>query len=219
MKKHQIFAHRGFHQSQKDEENTLGALLESLNRGYSIETDLRDFKTLPFVSHDPIAEGLLPFETLLASVSKIKSSSTQLALNIKSDGLASHVSRLIYKYFGNDSSRFFIFDGSVPDSLQYIHHQLSVYTRLSEYETTPAFDKLCSGFWIDNFEGSYDQLKAAQQIHESHPTSSCVLVSPELHGRDRSFCWNALKSSRIFHDTSFGLCTDFPNEAYLFFNS
>ena len=54
MQKQQILAHRGIHNSNDETKNSIGALIEAVEQGFGLETDIRDFKGDLYISHDPI---------------------------------------------------------------------------------------------------------------------------------------------------------------------
>ena len=215
LEKHQILAHRGCHYMQDFQKNSLTSLLLALEKGFGIETDLRDYKGDVYISHDPIIEPHLSLGAFLDSAKNFFPLQSSLALNIKSDGLSSMICDLLPKVFGDDISSVYFFDASVPDSLSYIEKGLPVYTRLSEYELFPSFAHLSSGVWVDNFDGSFDQFSAAVSILNQN--KNCTLVSPELHGRDHFSLWKSLRDSGIVANSLLQLCTDFPEEAAEYF--
>jgi len=58
-----------------------------------------------------------------------------LALNVKADGLQPMVKDLLQEF---DIRRYFMFDMSIPDTLQWLASGLNVFVRQSEYEPSPA---------------------------------------------------------------------------------
>ena len=75
---------------------------------------------------------------------------------------------------------------------------------------------LYSGVWIDTFDGSYNQVAAALSLCADE--IPCAIVSPELHGRSHLDLWSDIKHNSISSHRSFQICTDFPEEAFHFFN-
>jgi hypothetical protein len=95
---------------------------------------VRDLLGTSVISHDPpdnTAMTLMDF--LLAHAAH--GPATPQALNIKADGLAADIRRLIQLA---DTNSFFVFDMSVPDTLHYFRAGLPVFVRLSEYEPRSA---------------------------------------------------------------------------------
>lgn len=210
MERSCILAHRGLHFCE-EEKNSSGALKRAIYEGFGIETDLRDFDRKVVISHDPPCgiSSLLSLDWLLDHI-LLHGYSGRVALNIKSDGLAKIVSQLIQAKL-DDVERCFAFDMSVPDSLSYIKEDISVYTRLSNFEVTPACLEMAKGVWVDDFSGDFPQIDHALDLI-GHGYRVAV-VSPELHGRDHAMVWDRLEESQVFHSPLFELCTDFPLDA------
>ena len=132
----------------------------------------------------------------------------------QSDGLASMIDADI-KRSGISVDRFFVFDMSVPDSLSYLKGSIPVYSRISDYEIEPPFKDKAAGIWVDNFDGSYPQVRIAKELMKEG--LSATIVSPELHGRDHRSVWNEILTSEIYLNPLFRICTDFAEEAALQF--
>ncbi|QNI83922.1 hypothetical protein SynPROS71_00085 [Synechococcus sp. PROS-7-1] len=210
MKIDHILAHRGIFSSVADP-NSSDALTLALNSGFGIETDLRDNDGKVVVSHDPPRAGTKPLtlEWLLENVA-LSSTTSRIALNIKSDGLSSMVESAI-KQTNIPMSRFFVFDMSIPDSLSYLNGTIPVYSRISDYEQIPAFKDKAKGIWIDNLDGTYPQVKIAKDLISEG--FRVTIVSPELHDRDHKIVWAEILDCKIYRSPLFELCTDFPREA------
>jgi len=218
MKEFQILAHRGHHNCDLNQKNSIKSLLTSIRKGFSVETDIRDFNGQIYISHDPVTSPELTLEDFFKDINSLDLQKIKLALNIKSDGLSEMAYQLINKYLSKFSNNIYFFDGSVPETLSYFKYELSIYTRCSEYEIQPLFKDMNSGYWIDNFTGAFDQVTAAHKIIDVEPDADCVIVSPELHRRPKDYLWNSLRTSQLFDNQSCFLCTDYPDEAILFFN-
>lgn len=206
----QILAHRGWWRSPS-EKNSEGAFRAALSAGYGIETDIRDFDGRLVISHDPAradATGLDDFLTLYLSYPN----RGILALNVKSDGLAS---KLVGSLAARGIQSYFVFDMSVPDSLHYFKLNATVYTRRSEFESESELDQLAAGVWLDSFTGRNDAKLMALAV--AMPLKS-ALVSPELHGRDHRTAWESWLATPGSDHAGIALCTDFPDEADAFFN-
>ncbi|MEX2316512.1 MAG: hypothetical protein WD669_05130 [Pirellulales bacterium] len=199
-----ILAHRGLW-SRAEQKNTREALGLALSRGFGLETDVRDHGSELVISHDPPKAGALLVRDLLEEYRRLDARG-MLALNIKADGLAEELDRLL-QAFGIE--RTFAFDMSVPDMLQYHQRKMSYFSRRSELEPHVVSYQECAGIWLDAFQTDWyksdtilDLLAASKQV---------AVVSPELHGRDRQGVWQML---RQIHDPAGQLlcCTDYPQE-------
>ncbi|CCV44202.1 phosphodiesterase [Yersinia enterocolitica] len=203
-----IISHRGFWLID-EEKNTKPAFVRSFSLGYGTETDIRDYKSNLVVSHDIADENSIRFIDLLEMASRCDNTLT-LALNVKADGLAKHISELIKNYPALDC---FVFDMSVPDTRSYFDEGVPVFTRMSEVEKEPVWlDKAC-GVWLDAFESEWYTTEDIKAVL-AQGKRICV-VSSELHKRDKSNLWNNLLSLR--HEKNLILCTDLPEDAQEFF--
>ena len=212
----EIIAHRGYWLLE-EEKNTVISFERALTAGFGIETDLRDYCGTVVISHDIPDGSSISFENLLQIYSKTVSKSSEtptLALNIKSDGLASVISQLLQKYNVNS---YFVFDMSVPDSLHYIKSGLKAFTRQSEFEVNPCLYEESDGVWLDCFSRTWFS-EALVTSHLEAGKGLCI-VSPELHKRGDVINeqWMMLRSYR--HVGRLSLCTDFPSDAWEFFNA
>ncbi|MFV0244054.1 MAG: hypothetical protein ACK5IB_03395 [Qingshengfaniella sp.] len=165
------------------------------------------------MSHDPVpAQGALLAADLFADYAGLGATG-RLALNIKADGLQ-HMLLAALHEATIPVTQVFAFDMSVPDALGYLKTGCPAYTRLSEYETEPAFLTAAAGVWIDNFTGDFPQIAAARRyLATGHRVA---LVSPELHGRPHGCLWKAVRDAGLHRHDAFEICTDFPNEAFDF---
>lgn len=210
----EIIAHRG-HWLAEEEKNTVIAFERALKANFGIETDLRDYSGSVVVSHDLPTESSMSFETLLKIYSTYRGKEEpRLALNIKSDGLASSVSNLLEKY---KVTNYFVFDMSVPDALSYLKAGLKTFTRQSEYELDPSLYEDCHGVWLDCFSKTW----FSEGLITSHVESGkrVCIVSPELHKRTHVIKeqWTMLRECH--HQRDLSLCTDFPSDARDFFDA
>lgn len=197
--KQRIYAHRGLW--GKAEKNSLDALLFAANSGYAIETDIRDFKDSVVISHDPVAE--MPEVNL----SQLVALNSKLALNIKSDGLLT----LIPDEFRRNLDYFF-FDGSIPELYRYRQAGFNTAVRLSEFE--PDIPWQSSRIWLDSFES--DWWLTGSLLEKYSENAEVIVVSPELHGRDKSKVWDSVRTSIQGGNTNISICTDFPTEFEVF---
>lgn len=210
MKRSSIMAHRGLFLSEI-EKNSPEALKRALEEGFGIETDLRDLDGEIIISHDPPSSCIAPLrlEWLLEELN-LSPCDGRIGLNIKSDGLSRLIESKIRNY-GINPSRLFVFDMSIPDSLSYLMGSIPAYSRISEYESQPAFQDKVGGIWVDSFHGSFPQVKCACDLVRKGIRAA--IVSAELHGRDRLKLWNEIIETKLHLSPHFELCTDFPIEA------
>lgn len=204
-----IISHRGYWVGEQ-EKNSTTAFDRALSAGFGIETDIRDCCGKLVISHDIPMGGEQEFEDFLAQASKTKSTSL-LALNIKSDGLARPIQKIAMKFSGLD---FFVFDMSIPDMKSYLDLGIPVYTRVSEVESEPIWLSRASGVWLDSFGSEWFNVELVDRLLGVNK-GVCV-VSPELHGRRHQECWQKLKS--LANADGLSLCTDYPTIAEEYFN-
>lgn len=206
-----ILSHRGYWKS-KEEKNTEKAFRRSFSLGFGTETDVRDLAGVLVISHDPPSGGEMTCERFFQIYSEY-SQSLFLAINIKSDGLQQKIRELLHKY---DIANYFVFDMAVPDLLGYFDLNMCAYTRQSEYEQISTCYQKAQGIWLDEF---YEHWINAEIIckHINNNKKVCI-VSPELHGRDHIKAWTEYRQiERQTGIDTLSLCTDFPEEARLFF--
>ncbi len=202
-----IIAHRGFWR-MPEEKNTEIAFQRAVDFDFGIETDVRDLAGNLVISHDSPSGGELGFEIFMNRFGRhIK----DLALNVKSDGLASKF-KVIVEKFNNTKPVFF--DMSGPEHLNYRKTGLLTLNRVSEFERGYVFDEPDYGTWVDGFES--DNWKI-DWINSNRSLPNLYIVSPELHGRPHLDFWKSIQSFENKH--GFLLCTDFPLEAKEFFGA
>ena len=204
----EIIAHRGFW-NKESEKNTLTAIKRAIDNGYGFETDYRDNNGTIVISHnmplgnEPTAEEIFRFY-------RDSGTESTLALNIKADGLQELLKDMLNTY---QIKKYFLFDMSIPDTIDYILDNMNIATRHSEYEKEFPFYSQSSYVWMDCFKSEWiswgnleEHLKSGKKV--------CI-VSPELHRRPYKEVWNKYAS---FNHANLMLCTDFPMEADFFFN-
>ncbi len=207
----QIISHRGFW-LRESEKNTKQAFLKSFESGFGTETDLRDFKQEVVISHDMSSEDCVLFSDFLEFHSRF--STLTLALNVKADGLQSEVFKQLLKY---DVKNYFLFDMSIPDTLQYLKKGMKVFARQSEYETFPLLYDKATGVWMDEFNQHWIDKRSISK-HIENGKKVCI-VSPELHGRPYELEWqHYLEIDRELNCNDLMICTDKPEEAKKYFN-
>lgn len=201
-----ILSHRGLWQDPA-EKNSENAFRLSFDAGFGSEVDVRDLQGELVVSHDMPTGGEITLHQLLDLIGQ---RSFTLAFNIKSDGLADKLGRIMQNYPNVD---WFTFDMSVPDQRMQMQAGNPVFTRMSEVEVTPIWLDYVQGVWMDSFEYQWFDDTLIDKLLDKG--KRICIVSPELHGRDPSPLWEMLaKRSR---QSGLMLCTDHALEAKRFF--
>lgn len=210
--KSRILAHRG-HWTLPAQKNTLEALERAFAGGYGVETDIRDLEGTLVISHDPPrTDNILTADRLFATYARMRASGW-LALNIKSDGLASQLQALLDHY---EIQNAFVFDMSVPDLRSYLSSDIRAFTRRSDKEPLPSYYEKCEGLWLDSFEIPFSPSKWASEALADG--KNVALVSPELHSRPYLGAWEEWRVAlSLSHEERGMICTDFPDEAATFF--
>ena len=209
-----IISHRGFWTSEY-EKNTVAAFIRSLECGYGIETDVRDCNGELVISHDIPFQTTYLFDEFLATYCKFSEAKTPslcIAINIKSDGLQSRVKKLLDKY---KIQNYFVFDMSVPDTINYIKQGVITFSRVSELENNSTLNSMANGIWLDQFYGDWYKTELIQELLDSY--GQICVVSPELHNRDKDGCWEMLLQLPVNIRNRVMLCTDLPDKAKEFF--
>lgn len=221
--KSSIIAHRGWW-LESVEKNTVTAFKKALEAGFGIETDIRDLNGTLVIAHDMPTLETNPmtvdqFFELYNQYATKHTTPPMLALNIKCDGLAKPLAQLIKQY---GIQRYFVFDMSIPDTLHYIREGLSTFTRWSDIEPEPLLLNHCAGIWIDAFYSDWVTFPL-NLPEQSQNTKNLCFVSSELHRRNQyQQTWLQWQTALSNHPTipteHLFLCTDFPMEAFTFFN-
>lgn len=205
-----FLAHRGFW-SRPQEKNTPEAFRRALTCGFGIETDFRDCCGSLVISHDPAQPEAMTADDFFQLTRAY--SPQPIAVNVKADGLQSLFSRVLPDL---DVNPYFLFDMSIPDSLQYFKYGIPVYIRVSEYEKPDAMlISRASGFWLDAFHSEWYTFETLRALLSTN-LKVCI-VSPELHQRNHQPLWQDLKSWGMAEIDHIYLCTDFPDNAKSFF--
>ena len=208
----QIISHRGQWLSP-DERNTREAFSRSFQNGFGVETDLRDAGGQIVISHDPPSEDAMTLDDFFR-LYKAEGDGLTLALNIKSDSLYGLLKEAVDEH-GIDG--YFAFDMSVPDLLGYLKLGLITMTRQSDIEPVACCFNECEGVWFDALRSPWPMRGEIEKALESGKLAS--IVSPELHGRTHLEFWQEMKAWQFISNPGLILCTDFPSEAKLFFES
>lgn len=198
-----LLAHRGLWTTPA-EKNAPDALRTSFERGFGVETDLRDRLGSLVVSHDPPTEDALAATDL---VSWADGSGAPVAVNVKSDGISGALTEL---FAGRDVD-WFAFDMSVPETVRYRAAGLPYLTRHSDVEPDPVLYPEAAGVWLDAFHSDWFGPDEVQRHLDAG--KRVAVVSPELHGRDpdRAWDWVAALDQQLGTDRELMVCTDHPD--------
>jgi len=207
-----ILSHRGYWKTE-EEKNKNVAFVRSFAQGFGTETDVRDFNGRLVISHDIATGTEICFDDFLKLANSHNSSEPMtLALNVKSDGLASLLHQAI---INNSSLDCFVFDMSIPDMRGYLNKDIPVFTRMSEVEQKPAWLDQCVGVWLDSFESEwFDNSLILDLLNQR---KRVCIVSPELHKRSHLGFWKRIKP--LASEPRLMLCTDHPERAQEFFQN
>ena len=213
MERKYILAHRGLW-SKEETQNTKEALKSAMERGFGIETDLRDAEGTIIIQHDSLLGGKKNEANLdwLLEIYRSINPNAWLALNIKSDGLSMEIKNKLDFY---KVENYFLFDNSIPDLLSSSYLGLNTFCRSSEYEDPIPFLNISNGVWIDSFHGYLDFELITTKAKDFN---SLAIVSPELHGEDHISTWQKLKDLFQNNKKEFFLCTDLPELFYNYIN-
>ncbi len=196
MKRSQIFAHRGFWKEGGFAPNSIEGLEAAFEKGFAVETDVRDQQEEIVISHDPC--GLSSYSAFNHELLALGG----IAINIKSDGLAPRFSELRENI---QVSKSFVFDCSIPQILQFRKASIPHALRISEYEKELPWNP--DYIWLDAFNDDW-WIKDAKirKLMDETPT---IIVSPELHGREFLLAWEEF--SKLAQEVeNIGICTDLP---------
>lgn len=204
----EILSHRGFW-IDEDERNQRIAFERSFDLGMGTETDVRDHNGEIVIAHDMPTGSPLLFSDVLRIM---RGRNLTLALNIKADGLGPRIKGILQE-FGH--TNYFLFDMSVPDLVQQLKIETTVFTGLSDIQPHAVLADRCQGIWLDCFDGDWygsdlidDLLMQGKRV--------CV-VSADLHKRSTDIQWKTLKAVKRLSSLDLMLCTDKPLEAREFF--
>lgn len=205
-----IIAHRGLWRN-KEERNTIEALTNAVEKGFGIETDLRDYCGELVISHDMANGTSVRAEDFFRHYTDLQSNAT-LALNVKSDGIQKILADILKRY---RITNYFMFDMSIPEMVIYKRDGFRFFTRHSDIEEQCVLYQYAIGVWLDSFYGQNWLTKDIIQKHLDEGKQICV-ISPEIHGYEGTYIWSMLKQ---YNDVGqIMLCTDRPIEAEEYFN-
>jgi glycerophosphoryl diester phosphodiesterase len=211
----EIISHRGYWSTDNDK-NSEVSFRRSFFCGYGTETDVRDCNGELVISHDLPNGSEVLFEDFLRTY-KSYHQDLPLALNVKADGLAKDILKLLNMY---SIHNYFLFDMSVPDMITYLNLDMNIYVRYSEYEEENNLWGKATGIWFDGFKSLNFELEQFKKWVEEG--KKICIVSPELHSRDVTREWLTLKEILQElgpYSDSLMLCTDNPDDAKGFFNA
>lgn len=202
-----IISHRGYWKTV-EEKNAMTAFERSFSAGYGTETDLRDLNGELVVSHDPAREGCITARQLF-DVHAAHDTKLPLALNIKADGLQAMLADELERA---QPGEVFVFDMSIPDTLQWLRQGVPVYVRHSDVEPEPLLYDEAAGVWLDAFKSDWWGVDVVHR-HVDAGKTVCI-VSPDLHRREHRAVWDLLAAdAAISASDQVVLCTDFPDDA------
>jgi hypothetical protein len=201
-----ILSHRGYWISPI-EKNKDVAFNRSFSLGFGTETDVRDCAGKLVISHD-MPDG--NEKTLEDFLKLLNGKELPLAINIKADGLAKVIKKIMDDSHVRD---WFVFDMSIPDTKSYFDENIQVFIRVSEFEVQPPWLDIAAGVWLDAFDSTWFDIEYIQSLLNKG-LKVCV-VSPELHKRVPEKTWELIYPLR--HQNNLMLCTDYPEKAKIFF--
>ncbi|MEI0799069.1 hypothetical protein R4Q14_12185 [Brachyspira intermedia] len=203
-----ILSHRGLWNSI-EEKNKKDSFIRSFDLGIGTETDLRDSLGKILISHDMPKGDEITFEELLEIMN---GRNLPLALNIKADGLADEIKRILEKY---NHTNYFTFDMSIPDMVYQLKKEIKVFTGLSDILREPVLLESSLGIWLDCFNSDwYDSNLIDSYIEQG---KSVCIVSSDLHNRETDYQWNIIKDSKYINSDKLMLCTDKAQKAIDYF--
>jgi glycerophosphoryl diester phosphodiesterase len=190
-----IFAHRGIWDTSG--QNTVSAISKAVNLGFAVETDLRLLQSKIVLSHDPSPLGVAD------ELDSILPSKTPIALNIKMDGLIPYLNVEALR-----ECNYFFFDGSLPELYKYWKMGLKTASRVSEFEKEVPWRT--EVIWLDSF--SHEWWIQDRVLKNLTSNAMVVVVSPELHGRNKLKAWEIVRQEFIDGNPNIAICTDHPEE-------
>ena len=180
--------------------NTISQL-NSIEKSYGIECDIRSANNTLILHHDPFEKGT-PFEDFLTYFNH-----AFIILNTKEEGLEIEILNLLKKY---NISNFFFLDLSLPFLIRYAKKGVSnIAIRYSEYEPLELckkFSSLVDWVWVDCFNGTPPSIDT---LNELQTLFKICLVSPEL----QSFSKDSIQryQTQLSSFKPDAVCTKFPN--------
>lgn len=204
-----ILSHRGFW-THPDEKNATSAFDRTVTRNFGTETDVRDCQGELVIAHDPPTVGALPLRKVL---DRFDGTGLTLAINIKADGLASPLARIMEER----AIPWFAFDMSTPEMIRFARLGLPFFTRHSDYEPTPLLYAEAQGVWLDAFDSEW--YNRDDIVRHLDAGKQLCIVSSDLHARPVEPLWTKLLEWGISDWPEVLLCTDTPEDARAFFET
>jgi hypothetical protein len=196
--------------------NSEEALTQAFEKGFGVETDLRESKGKIGISHDPILvdQGVVQMKALenLVEVGKKFEGRGPIALNVKSDGLLD----LKLSEALEGLQNYFLFDMSTPEQVRFARAGLPFSIRISEFETFETSSRITkiakpAAIWLDGFSSDwYLEKRSWTSIMRHSEKIPVVIVGPELHGRNPQAVIEAFLTE--VDNPNLLLCTDNPGE-------
>lgn len=207
----EVLAHRGLWRTSS-EKNSVRSLTDAFMNGFGVETDVRDYNGKLVISHDIADETSAAFETLITTLGEAINDH-YIAINVKADGLQEKLKNLLLKYH---ITKYFVFDMSVPEMVQYKKYEMNYFTRHSDIERECVLYEDACGVWLDSF---YTKGWLTLDIMEKHLNNGkrIGIISPEIHGFEKEHLWGVIKDSGLNNNPELLLCTDKPGEARRYF--
>lgn len=210
-----IIAHRGLWLAP-GEKNSEIAFQRCIEKGYGIETDVRDYLGELVICHDVPEKGgtFTSFNNFLEAYKQNTDGKAVLAINIKSDGLHHLITEAIDRH---RLLSYFVFDMSFPNMyFNYRPGRLRFFTSVNEFIRQPALLEEAAGIWLDGYSDIWYNMEQIEAYAKSG--KEVCIVSPELHGRDYHPLWKLIREHKINNLEGISLCTDYPDDANIFFN-
>ena len=177
-----------------------------LPKHYGLEVDIRSNKGELIIDHDPFSDKSTSFSEWIVHYNH-----KGLILNVKEDGLESHIQKELEKYNILD---YFYLDQSFPQVYNLSsagNHHCSL--RISEFEsieTVISMQNKIEWVWVDYFT-HFPLSKNQVELLKNKGFKLCV-VSPELQGYDHNICCKLIDKLNDEQISIEAVCTKFPEE-------
>jgi hypothetical protein len=155
--------------------------LKQVPESMGIEFDIRSYKDILVLGHDPLKKKYQSFDNYLKSVN-----GRFMVINIKEEGLEDFIVDKLVKF---NIRNYFFLDQSYPFLLKkynLIKGQSAL--RFSEFESIQTVKLIKKNFkkfkwiWVDSIFGSWSHLQNLNDLDLDN--FKLCLVSPEVHGRN-----------------------------------
>lgn len=174
---------------------------------FGVEIDVRDFYGLVQMGHDPIDHSSMLLKDWVGE----HPDHPMYAVNVKADGLEQQITHMMNKAVG--SERWFAFDMSYPTYKRFKKLDAPCAERVSEEEETRFYE---NRLWVDRWDWSDYPAGYDRAVVRWPSMLETYWVSTELHvaDADPNTFWGYLKKVGCT-----GVCTDYADEAWEFFNA